>query len=101
MNGGGEIVQQLYVVVVRPIMYFLIVLGIAVFVWGLIEFIASAGSDEGRQKGKQHIMWGLIGVTIMISVFGITSFVFNSLPDCPAGSEDCQEGHTPPPKLEE
>ena len=50
-----------------------ILLGIAlvVFVWGLVVFIAQSGNDQAREVGKQRMIWGLVALFIIVSVWGI------------------------------
>jgi hypothetical protein len=46
-------------------------LAVIYFLWGVFVYISNAESDEGRQKGGRHILWGLIGIVIMMGVYGI------------------------------
>ena len=39
--------------------------------WGGAQFIMNAGNEEGRIVGKKHMIWGIIGLLIMIGVYGI------------------------------
>ena len=61
----------------NPLIAVLIGVAVVVFLWGIVEFIAKAGSEEARTTGKKHIIWGLIGLAIMISVFGIINILSN------------------------
>lgn len=63
--------------VVNPLIAVLFGIAMIVFIWGVVEFIAKAGSEEARTTGKQHIIWGLVGLAIMISVFGIIEILKN------------------------
>ncbi|MCI0619846.1 pilin [Candidatus Wolfebacteria bacterium] len=58
-----------------------IVAGVAllVFFWGLVRFIASAGSEDGRKAGKQIMLWGIIALFVMIAIWGIVAFIRVSL----------------------
>jgi hypothetical protein len=50
-----------------------------VFLWGVFRyFIAGGDSDENRKKGKDFIMYGLIGFFVMISVWGIVNILVDS-----------------------
>ena len=42
-----------------------------VFLFGLFEYLVKADSDEGRDTGRKHIMWGLTGLVIMTSAWAI------------------------------
>ena len=61
--------------IVNPIIVLLFVVALAVFFWGIFEFIRDAGSETGRETGKQHILWGVIGLFIMASVFAIIGVI--------------------------
>ena len=64
--------------IVNPLILLLFGIALLVFIWGLFRFITSAESDEGREIGKKNILWGLIGMVIMISVFGIIRLIMGT-----------------------
>jgi phosphotransferase system glucose/maltose/N-acetylglucosamine-specific IIC component len=70
--------QSIITVIVNPLVIFLSALAIMLFLWGLLQFMANAGSEEGREIGKRHMINGLIGLFIMISVYGIMNFITNT-----------------------
>lgn len=53
----------------------LISAAVVFFLWGVLQFVMSAGDDEAREKGKSHIIWGIIGIAVMASVWSLVSFV--------------------------
>ena len=67
----------------NPLIAVLIGVAVVMFLWGVVEFIAKAGNEEARTTGKKHIIWGLIGLAIMISVFGIINILSNFICDGP------------------
>ncbi len=58
----------------------LIIIGLALifFLWGLAKFILNAGDEEERRKGKSLLIWGLIALFVMVSVWGIINFFQSS-----------------------
>lgn len=54
-------------------------LALLVFFWGLVKFIAASGSEEGRKQGRQVMIWGIIALFVMASVWGLTFFIRDSL----------------------
>ena len=52
-----------------------ILLATAAFLWGMAKFIARAGSDQGREEGKRIMVWGVIALFVIISIWGIVSFL--------------------------
>jgi len=46
--------------------------------WGIFLFILHNDDDSEREKGKKNIVWGLIGIFIMLSVLGIINLILDS-----------------------
>lgn len=63
--------------VVNPVVYVLSALAFVWFLYGVFMFIvARYNSDEPRIKtGKQHMLWGLIGLVIVYSANAIYDFI--------------------------
>ncbi|HVU80308.1 MAG TPA: hypothetical protein VHD37_03010 [Candidatus Paceibacterota bacterium] len=68
-------------VVINPILALLFATGLVLFIWGLAEFTfgLSASGGEGKEKGKQHMLWGIIGMFIMAGAFSIIKIIANTL----------------------
>ena len=47
----------------------------AIFFWGIAKFMLQAGDREGRSKGKEMIVWGLVGMFVIFSLGGILKFL--------------------------
>lgn len=58
-----------------------IVVGIALllFFWGLVKVIFAAGNEEAKADGKKIMLWGIIALFVMVSVWGLVRFVGNQL----------------------
>lgn len=66
-------------VVINPLIVFLFALALVYFLYGVAQFIMNGGNDEKRTTGKSHMMWGIVGMFIMVSVFGIMRIILNTL----------------------
>ncbi len=64
-------------VIINPIIALLFAAGLVVFVWGLVEFLwgQSSHGEHGADEGKQHMLWGIIGMFIMAVAFTMLSFI--------------------------
>lgn len=79
MNAAAlPILEVIKVQIVSPIMKLLIGAAFMAFLYGVFEFIQA--DDKTRDAGKRHIMWGIVGLFIMVSAFGLTNFIIASLP---------------------
>ena len=67
--------------IISPLIYLLIGVAIVVFLWGAVEFIASADNPAKRTEGQQHLLWGIVGLVIIFGVYGILGVVKNTLLD--------------------
>jgi hypothetical protein len=62
----------------------LMVAAFVVFLWGVVKFILAGGDEEKRKSAKNFIIYGLIGLFVMVAVWGIIKLV--------AGTFGVQEG---------
>lgn len=47
-------------------------LSIAFFFWGTAQFILNdAGNDKTREDGKKKIIWSIVALFVMVSIWGI------------------------------
>ncbi len=45
------------------------------FVWGIARFIKSSGSEAEMKKSKEFLIWGVIGIFVLATIWGIISFI--------------------------
>lgn len=74
------------------IIYFLFVpaviaIAFITFLWGVYTyFILGADSETDREKGKQFILWGIIGFAVIISFWGLVYMASITLGLSPGGA---------------
>lgn len=67
----------------------LFAVAILVFIYGIVKFIGNEESAE-KEDGKQFMMWGIIALAVMFSVWGLVEIlgntfgVMNVIPSLPA-----------------
>jgi hypothetical protein len=64
--------------IINLIIPFIVGLAVLVIIWGVFGYVTSAGDEEKRGEAKQFILWGVIGVFIMVSVWGLVNILVNS-----------------------
>lgn len=50
-------------------------LAIIYFFWGLIEFIRSAGDPKKAAEGKSIMIYGVIAIAVMASIWGLVGWL--------------------------
>lgn len=56
-------------------MLLLFACGFFVFMWGLVEFIWGLNQGETSNEGKNHMIWGVVGMVLMASVYSIIGII--------------------------
>lgn len=55
------------------------------FVWGVAKFFfLDGGSEEGRVEGKQFVFWGILGMVVILSVWGLVNMLLSTLGIAPS-----------------
>jgi hypothetical protein len=63
---------------INALIPFAIGIAVLVFIFGLISFI-TAGADEEKRKGARNtIIWGIIILFVMVSVWGLVNVLRNT-----------------------
>ncbi len=78
-TGLDNLLNKIYKVIINPAIVLVFAIAFTVFLWGVVQYLQKGDSDTGRKEGSQHILWGIIGMFIMISVFAIMRIIANTL----------------------
>jgi hypothetical protein len=65
--------------IINPLLYIIAGLALLAFFWGLVKFISRAGDEKSHAEGKSLMVWGLIALFVMVSVYGILRFFYSDL----------------------
>lgn len=55
-----------------------VALALLYFFWGLAMFILNAGDEDKKNKGRAVMIWGIIALFIIVSVWGLIGLVQQS-----------------------
>lgn len=69
---------KLYVEVINPLITLLFAVAFLVFFWGIFSFMRGYEDETQRDAGKRHILWGVMGLFIMVAVFAIMRLIGSS-----------------------
>ena|SRR3989344_1637277 len=64
--------------IVNPLIYLLFALAVAYFLYGMLQFLANKDNDEKKTAGKSHMIYGVIGITVMMGVFAIMNMLLDT-----------------------
>lgn len=72
-------------VIINPIIILAFSVALLIFFWGIFKFISSETADAKRDEGKKKMLWGLFGMFIMISAYGLIRLITGTFGVTPSG----------------
>lgn len=64
--------------IINPLIKFLFALAVLYFLYGVLKFVLNQDNEEAKSTGKQHMIWGIIGIAVMLGVWGILGIVMST-----------------------
>ncbi len=64
--------------IINPLITLLFALAVVYFLYGVLEFFLNQTNEEKKTSGKSHMMWGIIGITIMMGVWFFLGIIINT-----------------------
>jgi hypothetical protein len=72
-------VKSINRVIINPIIFFMFAVAMVYFLYGVVQYLLSPGNEELKKTSKSHMLWGIIGLFIMVGVFGIMRIILNTV----------------------
>ncbi len=73
-----KLVQTIDRLILNPLIILMFAAAFVYFLVGIVQFMANTDNEEERTTGKQHMMWGLVGMLVMIGVFTILNIIMST-----------------------
>ena len=64
--------------VLNAVVPFLVGIAVFIVIWGVFKYIANAAEEEKRAEARAFVVWGIIGIFAMVSVWGFVNILVNS-----------------------
>lgn len=65
-------------IITKSIVPLLFAIGLAAFIFGVVQYMLNPNNAEKRNEGKTYMIWGIIGLFVMVSVWGLVSILSNT-----------------------
>lgn len=63
--------------ILNAIIPVLVTLGVVYFVWGVITYVISS-DEEAKKTGRNRIIYGIIGLAVIIGMWGLVTLLRNT-----------------------
>ncbi len=80
-----KLIENINSTIVNPLVVVLFTFSLVAFLWGVYQYIKGTDNPEKRALGTQHILWGVIGMAVMLMSFTIVKIVLKTF-----GIQDAQ-----------
>src|SRR3989338_10230158 len=67
-----------FMTIINALMPFIVALAVLFFIWGVFQFVMAAGDEEARTAGRDKMIYGIIGIFVMVSVWGLVNLLQGS-----------------------
>ena len=67
----GHIANWASCTLIKSIIPLLFTLAVAGFIWGIVQYYLNPDNEEKRKKGKSYMIWGIIALFVMVSMWGL------------------------------
>jgi hypothetical protein len=79
MEVFDSFVQKIQENIIDPAITLLALAAFILFAYGVLQMIINGGDQEKRTIGRNHMIWGIIGLTIMFGAKVIVAIMKSSI----------------------
>lgn len=73
------ILENIKTFILNPIIGLLFAVALVLFLYGWVEYLYQGKVGENRDQAVQNIIWGVVGMAIMVSVYGIMTIITGTI----------------------
>ncbi len=77
LTGTARLLGSAYGILTSVIIPLVFTLALLFFFWGIVKYIKSEG--EGKDEGRKIMIWGVVALFVMSSVWGLVYFLRDEL----------------------
>jgi hypothetical protein len=82
MMAAAAVVDSGFFATIRGIINAIIIILFALvtmyFIWGVVKYVMASGDEKAVETGKNHMIWGIVGMAVMAGAWGIVQLVLNA-----------------------
>ena len=69
------VIEKIKSEILNPLIGLMFAIALVYFLWGVFQFITKSDDPAKAEEGRMHMVWGVVGMFIMFSAFGIMNFL--------------------------
>lgn len=64
--------------IINPLILLVFVIAFLYFMYGIVKFLNPDTAEKDKLEARSAMLWGIIGMAIMFSVYGLINFVIST-----------------------
>ena len=80
-NNVTELINFGTCTIMNAIVPLLVALAVVGFVYGVIKYFLNPENEEKRKNGKSFMLWGLVTLFVIVSIWGLVGILSNTFTD--------------------
>jgi hypothetical protein len=74
----ASLVDFIIITILTPLIYLIVGAAVVYFMWGVSNYILHGGDIEKRKEGYKMMIYGIIAIFVMVSVWGFVRILLNT-----------------------
>ena len=75
INNAMAVLNLLGCIITKSVIPLLVLLSVVVFIFGVVKYIGNAGDSKNREEGRNFMIYGIVALFVMVSVWGFVSIL--------------------------
>jgi len=78
LNTVADIFNFFTCLIAKTFIPLLFALALIVFIYGVLKYMMNASDETKREEGRQFMLWGIVALFVMFSVWGLVGVLRNT-----------------------
>jgi hypothetical protein len=71
----GTVLSSITCIISGSVIPLIFALALATFLWGIVQYVMNSEGEVKKEEGRQFMVWGIIALSVMISVWGLVKIL--------------------------
>jgi len=74
----GDLFSYATCIISTSVIPLIMSLAVVMFIWGIVQYVISGDDEKKKEKGRNFMIWGIIALAVMVSVWGLVAILRNT-----------------------